>query len=59
MRAARRCQEKRLSAETKTLAEVNFDSNGWHGSNGLTNQTAGKWVWQGEGYSSEDKSGEG
>jgi hypothetical protein len=36
--------------ETKTLAEVNFDSNGWHGSNVLTNQPAGKWVWQGEGY---------
>ncbi|HTG44523.1 MAG TPA: hypothetical protein VK633_08325 [Verrucomicrobiae bacterium] len=45
------------NSESKSIAESNFDSNGWHGGNVLTKATATKWVWQGHGYSGEAKEG--
>jgi len=42
-------------AETKSLAEVNFDSNGLRLSNALVIQTDDKLVWQGHGFSPDGK----
>jgi hypothetical protein len=44
-------------AESGSIAEVNFDSNGWHGTNVLASHTGDKMVWQGKGYSAEGKTG--
>lgn len=44
-------------AESGSIAEVNFDSNGWHGTNVLASHTGERMVWQGKGYSAEGKMG--
>ena len=41
--------------ETKSLAEVNFDSNGLRCSNVLVSQTDDKLVWQGHAFSPDGK----
>ena len=42
-------------AESKSLAEVNFDSNGLRCSNVLVSQTDDKLVWQGHAFSPDGK----
>ena len=46
-------------SETKSLAEVHFDSNGSHGSNVLVSQTDDKLVFQGQGFGPDGKPGWG
>ncbi len=42
-------------SETKSLAEIHFDSNGSHGSNVLVSQTEDKLVLQGQGFGADGK----
>ncbi len=42
-------------AETKSLAEIHFLSDGSHGSNVLVSQTDDKWVWQGQRFGPDGK----
>lgn len=44
-------------AESQTIAGVDFDSMGWHGSMILVKSDSQKFIWQGHGISGEAKSG--